>query len=178
METESDASIQLRRYSFLKDEMDRLQKRHDGFIEKQNKVRRNLLISGFLALIVGRTNLVPSKIDALGVSFDTSQQQNFRFIIAAVVIYFLFVFIYQMLSIKFYDARYNVSFRELRSVARWLMEAGAEGADDMLRLSYRYGQAANLLGPIVEVYIPLLVALLGIGAIFNVFPKGFFFGAI
>jgi hypothetical protein len=179
METESEVSLQLRRYAFLKDELDRTQKAHDGLSENQGKVRRNLLISGFLALIVGRTNLVPSKIDALGVSFDTAQQQNFRFIIGAVVIYFLFVFIYQMLRITFYDSRRNASFRELREVSQTLMEAGADmRTHEMLRGSYRYARAANLLGPFVEVYLPVFVALLGFGAIFNIFPKGFFFGAI
>jgi membrane-bound ClpP family serine protease len=68
-----------------------------------------LLISGFVALVVGRTNLVPSKVETLGVTFNTTQQANFRYLVGAVVVYFVLLFSKEILlelanSKKYYAA--------------------------------------------------------------------------
>jgi hypothetical protein len=164
----------LRQYGLLKEELDYFIKTRDQLADRQAKTRRNLLITGLLALVIGRTNLVPSKIDALGISFDSVQQANFRFIVAAVVIYFLFVFTYQKAQQAFYDAVHKVQIRMV-----------GEMRDRIARQVHRYSprvdfwrNLSNSLGPIVETGIPYILALLGIGSVFKMLPNAFYLGIL
>jgi hypothetical protein len=57
------------------------------------KVRRELLISSAVGIVVVYAGLVPTKIDALGITLSPSNQASFRYVIAAVVLYFMVTFI-------------------------------------------------------------------------------------
>lgn len=118
---------------------------------------------------------MPSKTDALGISFDSVQQANFRFIVAAVVIYFLFVFTYQMARLGFYDGLYKAT--------NWKMaltrERLASSADHSYsgRIEFWRGLSISL-GPVVETIIPYIVGLLGIGSVFKMLPDSFYLGIL
>ena len=64
----------------------------DPLSEVTRKERRMLLGIGVLAVFVAKTGLIPSKISALGVDLEKSNQQAFLIVLAAVVSYFVLAF--------------------------------------------------------------------------------------
>jgi hypothetical protein len=102
-----------RNYGVLKDDAAQFARLRDAIQERQIKNRRNLLLSGMLALIVGRSNLVPAKIEALGISFDKTEQTNFRYIFGAAVIYFTLVFTQQLIKETLMSTRYNETMNKI-----------------------------------------------------------------
>jgi hypothetical protein len=54
--------------------------------KQRESARKYLMISGLVGLVVGQLNLVPRKIESLGISFDLSEQANFRYLIIAVIV--------------------------------------------------------------------------------------------
>jgi hypothetical protein len=172
---EQEIQAELRRYGILKEDIDFFNKNRDQLKEQLQKTRRNLLATSLLALVVGRTNLVPVKINALGISFNSVQQTYFRFILAAVVIYFLFVFTHQLFRLSFYDSLYSGTNRAISEARERLgrREDGYNGA----RIFY-LGKISRSLGQLVEILIPYFVALLGIGSVFKLLPNWLFFGVM
>ena len=64
----------------------------DPLAEVTRKERRNLLIASVVGIHVGLLGLVPSKLSALGIDFTPPAQQQFVWLVAAVVSYFLVAF--------------------------------------------------------------------------------------
>ena len=62
---------------------------HDPLSEVTRRERRMLLACTLLGVGVVKTGLVPTKIEALGVEFDKTNQQALLFLLALVVGYFL-----------------------------------------------------------------------------------------
>jgi hypothetical protein len=155
-------------YQVLKDQVADFVQIRDQIKASQRSVRRNLLIAGFIALVVGRTNLVPSKIETLGVTFDKVKQENFRYILGLVVIYFVFSFTKEI-------------FLEVRNY--WKHERAASflgkymGAHHIPRSIPGLPMEFTLTGFLrvfVDYVIPYYVAVLGLGACYRLFPDIFF----
>jgi hypothetical protein len=137
------------------------------FDKKFEKTKRNLLLAGVIGLVVGQTNLVPSKIDSLGISFDQVQQANFRYVLAAVIAYFLFTFSHLLQTrrdreqrhsrtIAYLDDAQDPAVRELRS----MIKAGA-----------RPSQTAFAFDLVSDVILPYFVGAIGLAGIFHLLPK-------
>jgi len=54
--------------------------------------RRNLLILSVIGLAVSKVGLVPTKVAALGIEFNTSNQQSFTYLVAGLTVYFMLAF--------------------------------------------------------------------------------------
>lgn len=177
MSEESAREAYFKHYDIIKQDVEAVLKNRDVIIERQIKTRRNLLVSGLLALVIGRTDLVPAKIDALGISFSSVQQTNFRYIVAAVVVYFALVFTYQLLRVQFYEVLY-------RRYSLDLSDAQLRMFSEQSRNNYRFGSlrffrgCSIALGRFVEIVIPYLVAVMGVGAVFRAIPDRLFFGVL
>ena len=65
----------------------------DPLMAVTRKVRRNLLISSFIGLIIVTTGLVPTKINSLGIELSTDQRDWFSIMTSLLIFYFLITFI-------------------------------------------------------------------------------------
>jgi membrane-anchored glycerophosphoryl diester phosphodiesterase (GDPDase) len=69
--------------------------------ETTRKVRRNLLASALLGIVITRVGLVPEKFSAFGVEFTSANQQALITLLIAVVLYFsvsFLVYVYSELT--------------------------------------------------------------------------------
>jgi hypothetical protein len=135
--------------------------------KKLDNVRKYLLISGMIGLIVGQTNLVPKKIESLGISFDLGEQASFRYLIIAVIVYFSVQFAQLMAN------RWNLSLRYGTFVTGPEMPKGLVGpvASAKYRVSLYKWIWLHLLNLFMEAIIPYLVGIVGILALLHVLPK-------
>jgi hypothetical protein len=60
--------------------------------------RRNLLGVSAIGIVIAKSALVPSKITALGIEFDPSDQRALLKMLAAIVFYFLLAFVIYAIS--------------------------------------------------------------------------------
>lgn len=65
----------------------------DALSDVTRKERRHLLGISLLGVVLKKTGLVPSKISGLGIEFQNTDQRALLFIVAFVILYFLFAFI-------------------------------------------------------------------------------------
>ena len=70
----------------------------DPLSELTRKARRNLLLTGFISIVVAKAHLVPKKIAVLGLEFSDPQQEVFLYTLAGLMIYFLAQFSAYLLS--------------------------------------------------------------------------------
>ena len=62
------------------------------------KIRRELLISSTIGIVVVHAGLVPTRIDALGIELTPSNQAFFRYVIAGIVLYLTATFLIYVAS--------------------------------------------------------------------------------
>ena len=60
----------------------------DPLSDVTRKVRRSLLGVSTVGIAIAQARLVPTKITALGITFETGQQRRIYFLLAAIVLYF------------------------------------------------------------------------------------------
>jgi len=60
--------------------------------ETSRKARRNLMAASVIGVIISKVGLIPSKIAAFGVEFDSADQQALIYLLAASVAYFTICF--------------------------------------------------------------------------------------
>ena len=60
--------------------------------ETSRKARRNLMAASVIGVIISKVGLIPSKIAAFGVQFDSANQQALMYLLAASVTYFAICF--------------------------------------------------------------------------------------
>jgi hypothetical protein len=65
----------------------------DPLSKEAREERRNLLVVSAVGLVIERTGLIPSKIEALGIEFGQANQDSLLWIIALIVGYFLCAFL-------------------------------------------------------------------------------------
>lgn len=82
----------------------------DPLSAETRKERRNLLFVSAMGLTMVYTGLVPTKISALGVEFDKTDQDVILRVLAAVIFYFLMAFIFYALS-DFWSFRIETYFK-------------------------------------------------------------------
>ena len=70
----------------------------DPLGEMTRKARRNLLLTGFVSIMVAKANIIPKKIAVLGLEFSEPQQDVFLYTLAGLTIYFLAQFSAYLLS--------------------------------------------------------------------------------
>ncbi len=56
------------------------------------KLRRNFLIVSCVGIIIAKTGLVPTEITALGLKFSEVNQQDFLWLVAGIIAYYLIAF--------------------------------------------------------------------------------------
>jgi len=65
----------------------------DPFGEVTRKERRALLALSVLGILIGRTGMMPTKIESVGITFNADQHAAVLYLLAAVIFYFLCVFL-------------------------------------------------------------------------------------
>ena len=70
----------------------------DPLGEITRKARRNLLLTGFVSIVVAKAHIIPKKIAVLGLEFSEPQQEVFLYTLAGLTIYFLAQFSAYLLS--------------------------------------------------------------------------------
>ena len=63
------------------------------FSDQARKERRNVLAASVIGILIGATNLVPTKLATLGLTFEVAEQRIFLFVVAGVQLYFLLSFL-------------------------------------------------------------------------------------
>ncbi|MDD5299819.1 MAG: hypothetical protein PHD65_04905 [Gallionella sp.] len=128
--------------------------------------RRNLLIASTVGLLIGHVGLVPTRISALGLEFNTPEQNAFLILFALVVAYMVFAF-------AIYATADFFVWRKLYYDYRVAMEREASNctledqrADDEVHQSvspiYWYWQKAPVvawLRVVIEFILPLCIGI-------------------
>lgn len=70
----------------------------DPLGEASRKARRNLLLVGFISIVIAEANVIPKKIAVLGLEFSDPQQEVFLYTLAGLTIYFISQFSAYLLS--------------------------------------------------------------------------------
>lgn len=70
----------------------------DPLSDLTRKARRNLLLTGFVSIVVAKAHLVPKKIALLGIEFSEPQQDIFFYTLAGLMVYFIAQFSAYLLS--------------------------------------------------------------------------------
>lgn len=65
----------------------------DPLTDVTRRVRRVLLASGAIGVVIVKTGLVPSKISNLGITFTTADKSSLLIIVASIIIYFFIEFL-------------------------------------------------------------------------------------
>jgi membrane-anchored glycerophosphoryl diester phosphodiesterase (GDPDase) len=146
--------------------------------ETTRKVRRNLLASALLGIVITRVGLVPEKFSAFGVEFTSANQQALITLLIAVVLYFsvsFLVYVYSELTAwqivftsKELEALKEASKSEasLRRVSRGhisFIDTSTEAEDvkfrEHVRFLYQRSRPTFYLRLSVELVIPIVFAL-------------------
>ena len=116
---------------------------HDPLTDVTRKERRMLLATSLLGVGLVKTGLVPTKIEALGVEFDKTNQQALLFLLAIVVGYFFVAFLVYAAA-DFLAWRRALRAHELERMDKYIQRERARqsSADDAI-----YQQAAEYFGP-------------------------------
>ena len=143
----------------------------DPLSEVTRKERRMLLGVSMLAVALVKTGLVPTKIEALGVEFDKSNQQALLSILAVVTLYFLAAFVIYAAA-DFLAWRRALHRARVESLAEHLKRE-REGTSDAYRkeqmqiwersrtgfASFALAQPVGVLRALFEFLLPLLVGV-------------------
>jgi hypothetical protein len=70
----------------------------DPLSDLTRKARRNVLLTGFVSIVVAKAHLVPKKIALLGIEFSEPQQEVFFYTLAGLMVYFIAQFSAYLLS--------------------------------------------------------------------------------
>jgi hypothetical protein len=65
----------------------------DPFSEVTRKERRALLALSILGILIGRTGMMPTKIESVGITINADQHAVALYLLVGVIVYFLFVFL-------------------------------------------------------------------------------------
>jgi hypothetical protein len=168
-------------FELLKIKLDQYTRLFQDLSKRVEVAKRNLLLVGFAGLIVGQTNLVPSKIESLGIAFDKVEQANFRYIIFALIAYFLLSFrsLNQLLAKSIED------FEEVTNLAEdykreWMGEKlenirHKEHPKRLRALRNLYNslidERSTTLYVFIDLYLPYTVGVLGLLSILHLLPK-------
>lgn len=155
----------------------------DPLSEVTRKERRSLLGISAIAILVGRTGLVPAKIENFGISFAAPERQALLWVFFAVVLYYTVAFILYAMS-DFLIYRYAVhqgrvalrKQREERSAAS--IAITSEPPDDLPDTPWSlvgYVTSASVGRGIFDFMIPLVIAVVAMwslwGAVHQVATK-------
>ena len=70
-----------------------IQRLREPISDNTRKIRRELLVVSTIGIVIVYAGLVPTKIDALGITLTPSNQASFRYVIAGVVLYLTVAFL-------------------------------------------------------------------------------------
>jgi hypothetical protein len=143
----------------------------DPLAEVTRKERRILLGVSILAVAIVKTGLVPTKIEALGVEFEKTNQQALLSILAFVTLYFLAAFVIYAAA-DFLSWRRALRRARIESITdRLKQEREPEASSDAYRrerseifertkdpfVSFRLAQPVALLRAVFEFLLPVVV---------------------
>jgi hypothetical protein len=174
-------------FELFKIKLDQYVRLFQDLSKRVEAAKRNLLIVGFAGLIVGQTNLVPSKIESLGIAFDRVEQANFRYIIFALIAYFLLSFrsLNQLLAKSMEDFKEVSKLgddyeREWMGMAHEEMEHLLQHAERVRSKRFRalrglfdslIDERSTSLFVFIDLYLPYTVGVLGLLSILHLLPK-------
>jgi hypothetical protein len=70
-----------------------IQRLREPISEDTRKIRRELLIASMIGIVIAYADLVPTKIEALGINLTPANQASFRYVIAGVILYLTVAFL-------------------------------------------------------------------------------------
>jgi hypothetical protein len=135
-----------------------------SFLVRAERTRRNLLIVAVVAIVVGQTNLVPAKIETLGISFDAVQQANFRYVVGGVLVYFLLLFTQHVLATLEAAIKSHEMSIVIASTGRF--------KNDVRRAMTKW-KSIGVVDALLDVVLPYVVGVAGLAALFHWLPKSF-----
>ena len=70
-----------------------IQRLREPISDNTRKIRRELLVASTIGIVIVHAGLVPTRIDALGITLTESNQASFRYVVAGVVLYLTVAFL-------------------------------------------------------------------------------------
>src|SRR5439155_3641993 len=133
------------------------------------KERRSLLGVGVIAILVGKTGLVPAKIENLGVTFTAPEREALLWVLMTIVVYYALAFAFYATS-DFLTYRHAVHLgrQEIRrqrladaNIKDNLMKPGDPEVSSPWSLT-RWVAPASVFRAIFDFVVPVLVAVYAI----------------
>jgi hypothetical protein len=147
----------------------------DPLSEVTRKERRALLAASTVTIVVTKTGLIPSKIEALGISFSPGDQHSLLLVLGAVVLYFLVAFItYGLSDFLAWKLAFNVSIRD-RMERDFLAKKKNKDLDEKLRDVFLRNSRTLLaavrpisfLRTVFEFVVPIAIAVFALAYVLN-----------
>jgi hypothetical protein len=150
----------------------------DPLCEVTRRERRMLLGVSVLSLFVAKTGLIPSKISALGVDFERTDQRAFLVLLALVVTYFIVAFaLYGLTDFLAWRLSYNngsrIAYKETFDRIHCQSPSGAEEQprfypDDWIpRWPNHLALPASFARAVFEFLLPVLVGSYAVYALLS-----------
>jgi hypothetical protein len=133
--------------------------------ETTRKIRRNLLMTSVIGVVVTKVGLIPTKISVFGIEFSYSNQQALMMLLAVIIIYFgvsFLVYVYSELSAW----KVLLASKDLEEVREQMNNAetvifgtvSTERIDTQTKFLSKQTQPVFLLRLLIEVGVPVLLA--------------------
>jgi hypothetical protein len=142
----------------------------DALSKETRDERRNLLLVSAVGLIVERTGLIPSKIEALGIEFNSLNQSSLLWIIAIFVGYFWFAFLtYSLTDFLAWRIIFRTTLEEFLNER--LAQIKSQGAQSLLKetsprtflfLLKAVKPVSWIRIVIIEIGLPLIIGIVAI----------------
>ena len=139
--------------------------------------RRTLLGVSALGIVIAKSGLVPSKINALGIEFDHADQRALLKMLSAIVTYFLIAFLIYAASDL---VAWRIAFHH--SVIDWRRSRRLVGEDEILverevrdefpagRVWVRVGSPVALFRALFEFAIPIMIGVYAVAVLLGTPP--------
>ena len=145
----------------------------DPLSEVTRTERRTLLGVSAVGIVIAQSGLVPSKISALGIEFDRTDQSALLKMLAVIVVYFLVAFlIYATSDFVAWRTSYHYAVREWRKRGALMNDQEREVEEHAMRdylrrwaLWSRVGRPTSVLRALFEFVVPIFVGLYAVHAL-------------
>ena len=146
----------------------------DPLTDVARKERRSLLGISMVAVLVGKTGLVPEKIENLGITFTAPERAALLWVLLAIVVYYTFAFVsYATSDLLTYRHAVHLGRQEIRrqrladaNVKDNLTKPGDPEASSPWRLT-RWVTPASVFRAIFDFVVPVLVAIYALGVLWG-----------
>jgi len=136
--------------------------------KKVDQARKYLLIVSLIGLIVGQTGLVPKEITSLGIRFEQAQQQSFKYLIIAVIAYFMASLVQVQLAGFFRKENAEEAWETLRKRIGWIA-----ATVDVQRSVLWYPKSFKAFEVLMNGIVPYIAGICGILALLQKLPSWF-----